>query len=87
RVETTEQARQEQVRGAGLVRYSALMTITCATATEVPNASSILESLSARAMLKLVRAYGMQDAAFAAGLGVGVLLGDHTTTSKIARNG
>ena len=87
RVETTEQARQEQVRGAGLVRYSALMTITCATATEVPNAASILESLSARAMLKLVRAYGMQDAAFAAGLGVGVLLGDHTTTSKIARNG
>ncbi|MCZ4645120.1 SCO6880 family protein [Rhodococcus erythropolis] len=87
RVDTTEQARQEQVRGAGLVRYSALMTITCATPGEVPNASAILESLSARSMLKLVRAYGMQDAAFAAGLGAGVLLGDHTTTSKIARNG
>jgi hypothetical protein len=87
RVQTTEQARQEQVRGAGLVRYSALMTITCAAGTEIATSSAILESLSARAMLRLVRAYGEQDAAFAAGLGVGVLLGDHSSTSKIARNG
>ena len=87
RVQTTEQARQEQVRGAGLVRYSALMTITCAADTEIATSSAILESLSARAMLRLVRAYGEQDAAFAASLGVGVLLGDHSSTSKIARNG
>jgi hypothetical protein len=87
RLQTTNQARQEQVRGAGLVRYSALMTITCATAQEVPTAAAILESLSARASLRLVRAYGEQDAAFAASLGVGVLLGDHSSTSKIARHG
>lgn len=86
RLESTKQARTEQVRGAGLVRYSALMTITCATGQEVPTSSAVLESLSARASLKLVRAYGEQDAAFAASLGVGVLLGDHSTTSKMARH-
>ena len=87
RLQATEQARHEQVRGAGLVRYSALMTVTCTAGQDVATASAITESLAARARLRLRRAYGEQDAAFAAGLGAGVLLSDHSSMSKIAQNG
>lgn len=87
RLQATEQARHEQVRGAGLVRYSALMTVTTAAGQDVATASAITESLAARARLRLRRAYGEQDAAFAAGLGAGVLLSDHSSMSKIAQNG
>lgn len=82
RVQATQQQRDEQVRGAGLLRYSILVTVT--TVDDIPTAAAITESLSARARLKLRRAYGQQDAAFAASLGVGVLLPDHSTMTQIA---
>ncbi|MEU7631878.1 SCO6880 family protein [Nocardia sp. NPDC049220] len=82
RLQATEQQRVEQVRGAGLLRYSILITVTCRE--DIPTAAAITESLSARARLKLRRAYGQQDAAFAAGLGVGVLLPDHSSMTQIA---
>ncbi|WP_433717311.1 SCO6880 family protein (plasmid) [Nocardia sp. CA-084685] len=84
RLQVTEQQRNEQVRGAGLLRYSLLVTVTCRD--NVATAAAITQSLSARARLKLRRAYGQQDAAFAAGLGVGVSLPDHSTMSKIVTN-
>ncbi|WP_194838476.1 SCO6880 family protein [Nocardia sp. XZ_19_369] len=84
RLQATEQARNEQVRGAGLLRYSLLVTVTCRDS--VPTAAAITQSLSARARLKLRRAYGEQDAAFAASLGVGVLLPDHSTMPSIMAN-
>lgn len=86
RVQATEQARQEQVRGAGLVRYSALMTVTCRDGDDVATASAITEALTARSRLRFRRAYGQQDAAFAAALGVGLYLSDHTTIASIAQN-
>ncbi|WP_245560542.1 SCO6880 family protein [Nocardia asiatica] len=82
RVQATEQQRVEQVRGAGLLRYSVLITVTCQD--DIPTAAAITESLSARARLKLRRTYGQMDAAYAASLGVGVLLPDHSSMTRVA---
>ncbi|MGV9836569.1 SCO6880 family protein [Nocardia niigatensis] len=84
RVEYTQQQRYEQVRGAGLVRYSAMVTV--ATQGDLRAAAAIAESLAPRARLKLRRAYGEQDAAFAAALGIGVYLPDHSSTTSVAGN-
>lgn len=84
RHQATQQQRNEQVRGAGLLLYSLLVTVTCRD--DVPTAAAVTESLSARARLRLHRCYGEQDAAFAAGLGVGVLLPDHSTMQSIVAN-
>ena len=73
------------VTGAGQLRYSALLTITAQDPAEVGNAAAVTESLAARARLRLRRAHGFQDAGFAAGLGLGVLLPDHITTSALVR--
>lgn len=86
RVAETEQARQEQVRGAGLVRYSLLATATFQQSDEESVVAATVESLGARTRVKLQRAYGQQDAAFHASLGVGVFLPDHSSTSSIASN-
>ena len=85
RLEITSQARKEMVTGAGQLRYSALLTITAQDPAEVGNAAAVTESLAARARLRLRRAHGFQDAGFAAGLGLGVLLPDHITTSALVR--
>lgn len=82
RLEETKRARQEQVRGAGLVRYSLLVTATYQEQDEGPVVASTVQSLAARTRLRLLRSYGMQDAAFHASLGVGVLLPDHSSISK-----
>ncbi|MFI8977288.1 SCO6880 family protein [Nocardia asteroides] len=84
RLQATAQQREEQVRGAGLLRYSMLLTVT--VVEDVATSAAVNESLSARSRLKLRRAYGYQDAAFAAGLGIGLLLPDHSTMSQIASN-
>ncbi|MFD6401158.1 SCO6880 family protein [Nocardia sp. NPDC060249] len=85
RLQATEQQREEQVRGAGLLRYSMLLTVTMTD--DMATAAAVTESLAARARIRLHRAYGTQDAAFAAGLGVGVLLADHSSMTSIAANG
>lgn len=86
RVEASEQARNEQVRGAGLVRYSALMTVTVDSMEALPTAASIHDALTARASLNVRRCYGFQDAAFAAALGIGINLADHSTVSSLGKN-
>lgn len=85
RHDIADQARREMTAGAGFERYSALLTITVGHKDEIGNAAAVTESLAARARLRLRRAYGFQDAAFAAGLGLGVLLPDQITTSVLLR--
>lgn len=85
RHEIAEQARREMVSGAGYERYSALLTITVGSTEEIANAAAVTESLAARSRLRLRRAFAFQDAAFAAGLGIGVLLPDQISTSILVR--
>jgi hypothetical protein len=78
-MEATTRARDEEARGAGVVRFSILMTATVADESELRRTESVLRNLSATARLRVRPCYGYQAAAFAAGLGVGVLLPDHAT--------
>lgn len=86
RLQSTEQARDEQVRGAGLVRYSLLLTITEDAPEALPQAEAILQGLSTRSRLSIQRAYGFQDMAFQAGLGLGVVLSEHVSTTGLGRH-
>ncbi len=86
RLQATEQARDEQVRGAGLALYSMLLSITEPSIETVPSASAILESLSTQSRLGIQRAYAFQDIAFAASLGLGVLLPDHVSTNAVGKH-
>lgn len=74
RVGATEQAREEQARGHGVTRFGILITITEPVGGDVPRIDAITRDLSAQARLKIRRCYRYQAAAFAAGLGIGVVL-------------
>ncbi len=78
-LEATERARNEEARGAGVVRFCILMTATVTDDTELRRTDALMRNLTATARLRVRRCYGYQAAAFAAGLGVGVLLPDHAT--------
>lgn len=70
---------QEEARGAGLVDFGMIVTATVdgATSDEVAMAEATVENLAATARIHLRRVYGSQDAAFAAGLPLGLVLARH----------
>jgi len=78
-LEATTRARDEEARGAGVVRFSILMTTTVADPDQLRRTDAVLRTLAATARLKVRPCYGYQAAAFAAALGVGVLLPEHAT--------
>lgn len=78
-LEATSRARDEEARGAGVVRFSILMTATVNDESELRRTESVLLNLAGGSRLRVRRCFGYQAAAFAAGLGVGVLLPDHAT--------
>ncbi|MCX4098337.1 SCO6880 family protein [Nocardia sp. alder85J] len=82
RVDNTKAARQEQARGAGLTRFGLLVTATARLDDDMPVIAASIESLSAASRLTLRRCYGYQASAFAASLGIGVILPEHSSISK-----
>ncbi|MBF6188875.1 SCO6880 family protein [Nocardia farcinica] len=83
RVATAEQARQEQARGHGLTRYGILITLTTPRGDDLPRLDALVHDLSTQARLSIRRCHAYQSAAFAAGLGVGVILPEHATTPEM----
>jgi hypothetical protein len=77
-VRATEQARHEVASGAGLVRFSILVTATVASADDLPQAVATVESRAGAVPIRLRRSYGSQGAAFAATLPIGFLPWEHT---------
>ncbi len=78
-LEATTRARDEEARGAGVVRFSILMTATVGAEQDLRRTESVLRNLASTARLRVRPCYGYQAAAFAAGLGIGVLLPEHAT--------
>ncbi|MBO0878803.1 MAG: hypothetical protein J2P17_00100 [Mycobacterium sp.] len=83
RVQTASQAREEQARGHGLTRYGALVSVTVPRGHDLPRIDAMIKDLSSQARLQITRCYGYQAAAFAAGLGVGVILPEHSSVPQI----
>ncbi|WP_028463364.1 SCO6880 family protein [Nocardia sp. 348MFTsu5.1] len=70
-------ARDDEAEGHGLVRFGSIITITALSPEELPRQRSVLKSLTANARIKTRPTYGYQAPAFAAGLGIGLVLPDH----------
>jgi len=79
------QTAAEQAAGAGLVRFSLLVTATVAAATDLPLAAEVVEALGPACQLRLRRVRHGQSAAFAAALGVGVVLTSHVRVPESLR--
>ncbi|MBF6215948.1 hypothetical protein IU487_33660 [Nocardia puris] len=82
RVDNTGAARREQALGAGLVRFGLLITVSDRADADMPGIEPTIQAMATAARLGVRRCYGSQAAAFAAGLGVGVVLPEHATIRK-----
>lgn len=74
-----EQAAQEEAAGAGVVRFTVLVTATVASVEQLDEATRIIDSRAAEARLMLRPMYGAQAATFAASLPAGIVLPAHAT--------
>jgi hypothetical protein len=84
-VAAADQAAREEARGAGLTRFSLLVTATVRSVDAVPAAVAAIDVLAAPARIRLRRMYGSQSAAFAACLPLGVVLPHHLQVPSIVR--
>ncbi|MFF0528703.1 SCO6880 family protein [Nocardia amikacinitolerans] len=82
RVANTQAAREEQARGAGLTRFGVLVTVTDHLDGDLPGIEASVKGMAAASRLGVRRCYGSQAAAFAASLGIGLILPEHTSISK-----
>ncbi|MEU2258106.1 SCO6880 family protein [Nocardia xishanensis] len=82
RVANTQAAREEQARGAGLTRFGVLITVTDHLDGDLPGIEASVKGMAAASRLGVRRCYGSQAAAFAASLGIGSILPEHTSISK-----
>ena len=81
----SDQSAIEEARGAGVTRFTVLVTATVHSAEELPVAAAAVDTLAAPARLRLRRMYGSQASAFAAGLPLGVVLPDHLNVPAMVR--
>ncbi|WP_280503282.1 SCO6880 family protein [Nocardia farcinica] len=82
RVGNTSAAREEQARGAGLTRFGVLVTVTDHLDGDLPGIEASVKAMSAASRLSVRRCYGFQASAFAASLGIGLVLPEHSSISK-----
>ncbi|MFI6041956.1 SCO6880 family protein [Nocardia sp. NPDC051321] len=82
RVGNTRAAREEQARGAGLTRFGLLITVTDHLDGDLPGIEASMKAMASAARLGVRRCYGSQDSAFAASLGIGLILPEHASISK-----
>ena len=78
-VAAAEQTAAEEARGAGVVRFTVLVTATVAEETDLVEAERIVRARAGEARLHLRRMSGSQAAAFTAGLPAGVVLPTHAS--------
>jgi hypothetical protein len=84
-VVNSDQSALEEARGAGLTRFTILVTATVRSAEELPLAAAAIDTLAPPARLRLRRMYGSQASAFAAALPLGIVLPDHLQVPAVVR--
>jgi hypothetical protein len=72
------QAAQEEATGAGVVRFSLLVTVTADDEHELRQAGETVTRAGRQAQIRLRPVHGGQAAAFATALGVGVVPENHS---------
>jgi hypothetical protein len=84
-VAAADQTAREEARGAGVVRFSMLVTATVLDLADLPAASAAIDTLAPPARVQLRRARGSQAAAFTAALPLGVVLPTHVQVPQFIR--
>jgi hypothetical protein len=74
---------QEEAQGAGLLSFAMLVTATVTEAERLPAARRAVEQLAPTSRIRIRPVYGGQEAAFAAGLPLGVVLAAHQRTTRV----
>ncbi len=85
-VQATRQSSTEVAGGAGLTRFSMLVTATVADPARLPAAAEVVSQLGAASQVRLRRCYFAQAASFTAALGVGVVLPAHVAVPDLLRD-
>ena len=80
------QCAAEQAAGAGLVRFSLLVTATVEDPSQLGQAAELIDQLGPACQLRLRRCFFSQAAAFTAALGVGVVLPSHVAVPDLVRD-
>ena len=83
---SARQSAAEQAAGAGLVRFSMLVTATVDDPSKLAQAAEVIDQLGPACQLRLRRCYFSQAAAFTAALGVGVVLPKHVAVPDVVRD-
>jgi hypothetical protein len=84
-VRMARQTAEEQAAGAGLVRFSMLVTVTVDDPGDLDTAGQVISQLAATSRVRLRPAAGTQAASFVAGLGIGVVLQNQVRLPAVFR--
>lgn len=84
-VASSDQSALEEARGAGLTRFTILVTATVGSTEELALAAAAVDTLAPPARLRLRRMFGSQASAFAAALPLGIVLPDHLQVPAVVR--
>jgi hypothetical protein len=84
-VTAADQTAREEARGAGVVRFTMLVTATVLEPADLAAASAAIDTLAPPARVQLRRLSGSQAAAFTAALPVGVVLPSHVQVPQFLR--
>jgi len=76
---------QEEAGGAGLVRFSILITATVVEPGKLAEAAETVTALARASRLRIRRCYGAQAAAFTGALGVGIIPSAHIAVPEVAK--
>jgi hypothetical protein len=80
---SAEETATEEAQGAGLVNFGMLITATVDTADRLDDARRVVEQLAPTARIRVRPLYGAQEAAFAAGLPLGIVLPAHQRSTRV----
>jgi hypothetical protein len=79
------QAAAEEASGAGMSRFSLLVSATVLHSADLAAAVDVVEEAAGASRLSLRRCYAAQSASFAAALGVGIVLNKHVAVPDVVR--
>lgn len=84
-LQAARQTAAEEAAGAGLTRFSLLVTATVTDPVMLPHVADLVDQAGGASRLQLRRVYAGQSAAFAACLGIGLVLNAHVAVPAAVR--
>jgi hypothetical protein len=84
-LQAARQTAAEEAAGAGLTRFSLLVTATVTDPDRLPHVADLIDQAGGASRLQLRRVYAGQSAAFAACLGIGLVLSRHVAVPAAVR--